>query len=163
MGNMDIRDVIKRRMARLANPSHLLHIDDANRRRAEWSTANKLAKLADVPPRTLYAFLNGKGKTINSDALGKILDVLDIALVPNDPPPRYGPIAHNAYPGYVLGYVPPPRPYGPFMSSHDAYKVKIMQQKERGIERRARAAERKKEREKKAEGPSSHPPSKDTP
>lgn len=43
-------------------------------------TANKLATLAGVPSRTVYDFIDGKGP-INSDALGRICDVLGVRLL----------------------------------------------------------------------------------
>jgi transcriptional regulator with XRE-family HTH domain len=155
---MNIRDVVKRRM------------------KARGYTANKLAGLAEVYAGTLYAFL--KGKTLNSTALGKILDVLEISLVPRELPPIEPPP------------LPPVRVKRP-NPARDEYAEKIRLQRERGIERRARAAERKErdpryaekiarraaerkqkrmaiyhesiERMTKADGPLSRPPSDDAP
>jgi hypothetical protein len=47
--------------------------------RARKLTANKLAKLAKIPPRTLYGFLDKS--PINSDHLGRILKALDLEIV----------------------------------------------------------------------------------
>lgn len=43
-------------------------------------SANRLAKAARIPSRTVYDFVEGKA-AINSDSLGRILDALDLRIV----------------------------------------------------------------------------------
>ena len=73
---MDIREAVKCAMVWGGKT------ETGYRRRAKVvpMTANRLATLAKIPSRTVYDFIEGKGP-INSDALGRVLDVLNLRLV----------------------------------------------------------------------------------
>lgn len=43
-------------------------------------TAYRLAKQSGIKASTLYAWLNGQNENLNSDALGTLLEVLEIEL-----------------------------------------------------------------------------------
>lgn len=76
---MDIREIVVQRMT---------HFDTTARRKTALAnpiqklTANTLAAWANVPPRTVYDFVNGK--SINIEALGRILDALGLTIVAPD-------------------------------------------------------------------------------